>query len=570
VKKITIIIFAVLTALTPISIIAQPGHAILSGNVNIIWEREVKLDNHSIPLSEHGDFKYRLFLDHPNCYTLSHQNKRVELFISPGDSLNINLNAQKVDITGANSKLNMSLQEHEKIIFDNGIYLDENNEAVFSLGLTQFISKIDSLKTIETKSLNEVIKLNDGVHPTLKSKLSSDIVYRNKRYKLLYPHNYNRHTARMPPVKPDYFDIISEGTFNHPELLSSSAFVRYVNFYLDIQAAGQYKFRNLNNSPVEKINSRYQAIVNLPVDQKVKDFFLNQHFVKAINEYSAKDLKGTFTLFEKDCKDDSLKQQIRRLYHKSAEIRKLPDEIRVYKRIGNVELDAHIFHPKTLSINNKHAAYLFFHGGSWAIGAPEWGYNNCQRFALEGMVAISFEYRLRDVHGTYVADAVSDAFSAISWVRENAKELEIDTEKIVAAGFSSGAHLAACTAMIDGSDFFGNNQKFSSKPNALILQSAAYSIDKRGSDSPKVPFELLSPMNNIKSKMVPVLMFHGEFDDIVPFDEFELFIDKMKQADNDFTYTTFKGGHFFYGPESNKIVDEMSDEFLASHGFLNE
>jgi dipeptidyl aminopeptidase/acylaminoacyl peptidase len=39
--------------------------------------------------------------------------------------------------------------------------------------------------------------------------------------------------------------------------------------------------------------------------------------------------------------------------------------------------------------------------------------------------------------------------------------------------------------------------------------------------------------------MVPVLMFHGEFDDIVPFDEFELFIDKMKLAGNDFTYRTF-------------------------------
>jgi surfactin synthase thioesterase subunit len=41
----------------------------------------------------------------------------------------------------------------------------------------------------------------------------------------------------------------------------------------------------------------------------------------------------------------------------------------------------------------------------------------------------------------------------------------------------------------------------------------------------------------------------------------------VKQADNDFTYTAFKGGHFFYGPESDKIINEMSDEFLASHGF---
>jgi hypothetical protein len=48
------------------------------------------------------------------------------------------------------------------------------------------------------------------------------------------------------------------------------------------------------------------------------------------------------------------------------------------------------------------------------------------------------------------------------------------TRKIAAAGFSPGAHLAACTAMIEGSEFFGNNQRFNSKPNALVLQSAAH------------------------------------------------------------------------------------------------
>ncbi len=569
-KKTGTVIFTVITALAPISIIAQPTYAVLSGNTNIIWQREAKLGNHSIPLSENGAFKYRLFLSNSACYTLSHQNKSIELFISPGDSLNINLNSQSVDITGTNAILNIHLQEHEKIAFQNGNYLDESNEAVFSLEPSEFNQKIDSLKAIEIKSLYEFIKLNNEIPTHLKSKLYSDIIYRNKRYKLLYPHNYNRHTARIPPVKPDYFDIISEGSFNHPELLISNVFVRYVNFYLDVQAAGKYKFRNLNISPFERINSRYHAIMNLQSNQKVKDFFLYQHFKKAIDEYGAKDLKQSFTLFKKDCKDDSLKHEIRNLYHKSSEIRKQADEIRVYRSIGNVELEAHIFYPKRLNKSDKHAAYLFFHGGSWAIGAPEWGYYNCQRFASEGMVSISFEYRLKDVHGTYVADAVSDAFSAISWVRENAKELGIDTEKIVAAGFSAGAHLAACTAMIDGSDFFGNYKKSNSKPNALILQSAAYSIDKRGSDSPKVPFELLSPVNIVKSRTVPILMFHGEFDDIVPFEEFELFIDKMRQANNHFSYKTFKGGHFFQDPESNRIVEKMSRAFLVSQGFLEE
>src|SRR5687768_3332051 len=103
-------------ALIPIFVIGQSKtkYAVLTGKTNIIWEREMKLGTHNIPLSENGVFNYKLPLSNADSYTLSHQNRKVELFISPGDSLNIDFTEQEIVIRGTAEKLNISLQEYEK------------------------------------------------------------------------------------------------------------------------------------------------------------------------------------------------------------------------------------------------------------------------------------------------------------------------------------------------------------------------------------------------------------------------------------------------------------------------
>jgi len=450
------------------------------------------------------------------------------------------------------------------------MYLDNYNKMVFSLFPLEFNQKIDSLKKIDEKNLEEFIRNNKNLDTKFKTKLKDEITYRNKFYKLLYPHNYNRHTHKLPQVKSDYFISQTKGSFNRPELLSSTPFVRYVNLYLDIQAMGDYKFQNMNSSPVERINSRYQAIKDLSANQKIKDFFFNQHFKKALEEYSAKDLAKSFNLFENDCMDEAIKTQVRTLYNKSVEQRKNPSEIKIYKQVGSIGLEAHIFNPKDFNRADSHSAYIFFHGGSWATGMPEWGYENCRRYAGKGMVAISIEYRLQNVHGSYISDAVTDALSAVSWVREHSIELGINPDKIVVAGFSSGAHLAACAALMSKNNYFGDNQTFSYKPNAIILQSAPYTVENRGAISPAIPIDSYSPMTNVGNGLVPMLLLHGEFDDIVKYSEFEQFVEKVKLTNNRFEYKSFKSGHFFYNPDIIQMVNKLSDDFLVTYGFINK
>ena len=79
-----------------------------------------------------------------------------------------------------------------------------------------------------------------------------------------------------------------------------------------------------------------------------------------------------------------------------------------------------------------------------------------------------------------------------------------------------------------------------------------------------------APMNNIGNDLVPMLLLHGEFDDIVEHSEFEKFVEKMKQTKNKFEFKSFKSGHFFYNPDIIQNVNKLADNFLLTYGFIDK
>ena len=124
--------------------------------------------------------------------------------------------------------------------------------------------------------------------------------------------------------------------------------------------------------------------------------------------------------------------------------------VEIYKTIDGIQLEAHIFFPPDHKQSEMHPAFVFFHGGGWFEGEPENGYRLSEHWASRGMVAVAFEYRLADFDSVSPSECVTDAKSAIRWLRIHAQELGIDPDKIVVTGGSAGGHLAISTAMLEG------------------------------------------------------------------------------------------------------------------------
>lgn len=88
---------------------------------------------------------------------------------------------------------------------------------------------------------------------------------------------------------------------------------------------------------------------------------------------------------------------------------------------------------------------VFFYGGSWNSGSRS-GYAFVGRaLAARGFVTVIPDYRL--VPEVVYPGFVLDGASAVRWVREHVRDYGGDPDRIVLAGHSAGAYIAAMLAM---------------------------------------------------------------------------------------------------------------------------
>jgi acetyl esterase/lipase len=195
-----------------------------------------------------------------------------------------------------------------------------------------------------------------------------------------------------------------------------------------------------------------------------------------------------------------------------------PTRKQVYKTIGDVQLQMHIFEPKGHRVADRRSAIVFFFGGGWVGGRPSQFYPHAAHLAEHGMLAMCAEYRVRKTHGTTPFECVQDGKSAIRWVRKHAAQLGVDADRIAAGGGSAGGHVAAATATVPGLDQRGEDLSVSAKPEALVLFNPVYDNgpDGYGYDRVKPRYREISPLHNIDEKTPPAIVFLGTRDKLIP------------------------------------------------------
>lgn len=251
-----------------------------------------------------------------------------------------------------------------------------------------------------------------------------------------------------------------------------------------------------------------------------------------------------------------------------------PDRKLTFKKIGNVELQLHVF--EKVSDRANRPAIVFFFGGGWNGGSPSQFYPHCRHLADLGFVAMSAEYRVKSRNKTTPFDCVKDGKSALRWVRSHAKYLGINPDKIVAGGGSAGGHVAAAVATVPGLNAETDPKDVSCVPNALVLFNPVYDNGPTGWGYSRVKdrYKEISPMHNIREGMPPAIVFLGTNDKLIPVKTAELFKEKMKAAGSDSVLKLYEGEpHGFFnlnkGDGSNyRDTVAAMDVFLKKHGFI--
>ena len=138
-----------------------------------------------------------------------------------------------------------------------------------------------------------------------------------------------------------------------------------------------------------------------------------------------------------------------------------------YARYGDRTLEMDIYRPT--EVWGDLPAIVCIHGGGWQKGSKINHRNVAQALAARGFVTASISYRLSG-EAQFPAH-IQDCKAAVRFLRANAKEYGIDSDKIGVIGHSAGGHLAALlgtSAGVKELEGDGGNADFSSSVQAAV------------------------------------------------------------------------------------------------------
>jgi len=211
-----------------------------------------------------------------------------------------------------------------------------------------------------------------------------------------------------------------------------------------------------------------------------------------------------------------------------------------YSIRNNTELKLDLYLPNVQT--TPLPTLVLFHGGGWVAGQKERNVMQLLPYLSMGWVVINVQYRLAP--NSLAPAAVEDTRCALRWVYSQAKNYNIDTSRIVLTGGSAGGHLALITGMLPPQSVFDRGcptdnstrwidgteppLKVAAIVNWFGITDVAdliegpnakhYAIEWFGSLSNRLELaRQVSPINHVRAGLPPVITFHGDEDNIVPY-----------------------------------------------------
>jgi len=186
-------------------------------------------------------------------------------------------------------------------------------------------------------------------------------------------------------------------------------------------------------------------------DQDLKDFLINSH----------KNIKEEYGIESLDFKqDDDAEEEntkiLRDYMEKSfTKLGELPHYVDIMKKCtttvftipkNNIKVYVHIPH-SLKHVTSGRAAIVYAHGGGVISGTAATYQPATACLAVEtGCVVFSVEYRLAPE--TKCPDNIMDFYNCLRYIIENAKQWNLDTEKIIISGESGGGYIVFGTMVV--------------------------------------------------------------------------------------------------------------------------
>jgi acetyl esterase/lipase len=191
----------------------------------------------------------------------------------------------------------------------------------------------------------------------------------------------------------------------------------------------------------------------------------------------------------------------------------------------------------------------------------------------------SLKYRL-PTDGYPHPAPLQDATRAVQTIRARAKEWNIDSNRVVVVGFSSGGHVATtlATHFTEGDPKAADPvERFSSRPDCMVLFCPVVSMSDHPHGpsvarllGPKPGQELLNNLSNelqVTAKTPPAMLGHAKDDKLVPPENSVLYHDALKKAGVPTALHLYDSGGHGVMDDKNPWKQDM-EAWLIQRGIL--
>jgi acetyl esterase/lipase len=250
-----------------------------------------------------------------------------------------------------------------------------------------------------------------------------------------------------------------------------------------------------------------------------------------------------------------------------------------YLTASGLDLKLDIYRPRG---TEPRPTAVILHGGGYRINSTKEAFAmNVIPWLQRGWNAVNVEYRSSG-HALAPA-AVEDVRCALRWVTQNAKEYNVDPNRIVITGQSAGGHLATLAGILPESagldrrcpgrepikvaaiiDWYGPSDY-----TVLVDDPARdYALSWIGPQQNRMDVaRLVSPLTYVRAGLPPLLHIHGDADPTVPYDQGVREVEAMKKAGNVAELFTVPGGRHGNFPRDQVLkIWSTIEAFLAKNG----
>jgi acetyl esterase/lipase len=215
---------------------------------------------------------------------------------------------------------------------------------------------------------------------------------------------------------------------------------------------------------------------------------------------------------------------------------------------SKLELDFRIVRPKE---GGPFPVVFYVHGGAWATGSKAQFTHESYVLADKGIAGVRLEYRWKSKGAKY-PEAIGDVLDAIDYVRQHAKELNVDFTRVGLAGGSAGGHLSSIAAQLTPECicYDGFNGLF----DAFDRGSSRFGGgDYTGTTEQEK--KAASAIYNIKQPPPDTFLYHGTEDHTVHIDVARRFKEAVRAKGGNAELLVYEGvGHAFFNKDPYQTV----------------